>query len=68
MTVFHHGPTALRVLEGVFPYHSWQSDTPDNLAQHGATHVEKFMCTLQTLDMQGFLVELLHAPQTHFTR
>lgn len=37
MTVFHHGPTALRVLEGVFPYHSWQSDTPDNLAQHGAT-------------------------------
>lgn len=27
----HHGPTALRVLQGVLPYHLWQSDTPDNL-------------------------------------
>lgn len=36
---------------------------------HGLQHIcacGKFMCTSQTLDMQGFLVELVHAPQTHF--
>lgn len=40
-----------------------------SLPTHGPQHIcacGKFMCTSQTLGMSGFLVELVHAPRTHF--
>lgn len=40
-----------------------------SLPTHGPQHIctcGKFMCTWQTLDMQSFVVELVHAHQTHF--